>query len=475
MIIPNGGKVVIVDDKYQEILPLIKILSKKSIAVLYFSGRINEIPTKQMEGVRLLFLDMRFSTNADAKTVVSNACGLLDKIIGNNNGPYLLIVWSSTGNEYKDELEQSLADKKYKPEFILYLSKADYFESKASEIYTQIDNIKEIIDAEDLDEGEEIIEKITEKLLSDQDEMQMQFKDEDLDRLETALFEGLKEAGLLSLFILWENTVRNSVPKVVNEIYLQIPDIIPVDKKLPAMVYYLAKNRLEKQFGLVGDNDKFLAALFELNDLFSYFYSEDVVNIPCKSFQPVNIQNNTELVPSDSKFNTWKMIIPSHNYEAPGNIYKDSKKRFEFFHLVNGFEDKAVYDQINNDLKSDNSLTYVFININGECETAQDRYPVVRIIPGLIISCDRYNYYKSNGKIKDLKNAKSYLFKQFEVFEHNGNDSYLLFNINQCTFVKKKSIPKKNKLFALNRKYYLSLRQSISNDFSQQGIDLYKA
>ena len=61
---------------------------------------------------------------------------------------------------------------------------------------------------------------------------------------------------MLSLFILWENTIRNSAHKVVNEIYTQIPESIPTDKKLPAMAYYLAKKRLEKQFETVEGKDK---------------------------------------------------------------------------------------------------------------------------------------------------------------------------------------------------------------------------
>ena len=78
---------------------------------------------------------------------------------------------------------------------------------------------------------------------------------------------------------------------MVNEIFSQIPDTIPVDKKLPAMVYYLAKNRLDKQFEDVEDKDKFYAALMELNELYVYFYSEDVIKISVGEFLPINIQN----------------------------------------------------------------------------------------------------------------------------------------------------------------------------------------
>lgn len=46
--LPNGGKVVIVDDCFQEILPLINILNKNAIPVIYYSGRANELPIKPL-------------------------------------------------------------------------------------------------------------------------------------------------------------------------------------------------------------------------------------------------------------------------------------------------------------------------------------------------------------------------------------------------------------------------------------------
>ena len=79
--LPNGGKVVIVDDCFQEILPLINILNKNAIPVIYYSGRANESPIKPLHGIRLFFLDLRFSTNTDTKTIVSNACNILQTIL----------------------------------------------------------------------------------------------------------------------------------------------------------------------------------------------------------------------------------------------------------------------------------------------------------------------------------------------------------------------------------------------------------
>lgn len=53
--LPNGGKVVIVDDCFQEILPLINILNKNAIPVIYYSGRANELPIKPLQGNKIIF------------------------------------------------------------------------------------------------------------------------------------------------------------------------------------------------------------------------------------------------------------------------------------------------------------------------------------------------------------------------------------------------------------------------------------
>ena len=173
--LPNGGKVVIVDDRFQEILPLINILNKNAIPVIYYSGRASELPIKPLHGIRLFFLDLRFSTNTDTKTIVSNACNILQTILGENNGPYLLIIWSSTGTDYKEELENALGDKPYRPEFVLCLSKADYFQIKDSEVYSVIGDIEKILDEADVENINSIMEKITERVIANEDENEKVF------------------------------------------------------------------------------------------------------------------------------------------------------------------------------------------------------------------------------------------------------------------------------------------------------------
>ena len=355
------------------------------------------------------------------------------------------------------------------------LSKADYFEIKDSEVYSVIGDIEKILDEADVENIDSIMEKITERVIANEDENEKVFISSSIDKLQQELYDGLKNAGLLSLFILWENTIRNSAHKVVNEIFTQIPESIPTDKKLPAMAYYLAKNRLEKQFETVEGKDKLHAALMELNELYTYFYSEDVINISVDGFLPLNIQKNTDLVPSQAKFNAWKMISPTYKKDTPGNIYEDQNKVFEFFNLVKDYSDEKKYGEAAQRLKEDGRIMYIGVNINGECETAQNKYPVIRVIPGILIPCEVYSEYENSGVLKAINKAGDYIFNEFDPIEYNGVEYYLLFNINQSTFLRKEVIEKIEVYFTLHRKYYLKLRQALVTDFSKQGLDLYGA
>ena len=112
-------------------------------------------------------------------------------------------------------------------------------------------------------------------------------------------------------------------------------------------------------------------------------------------------------------------------------------------------------------------------NINGECETAQDKYPVIRVMPGVMIPCTVYVEYEDKKVLRPRENAKEYIFKDFEKFEYNNTNYYIIFNINQCTFLLKDSLSDLKAIFRLQKKYYLKLREQISSNFSKQGIDLY--
>ena len=56
MELPNSGRVVIIDDRREEIEPLIDVLSQRNIPLLYFDGAPASFPDKPMNGIRIIML-----------------------------------------------------------------------------------------------------------------------------------------------------------------------------------------------------------------------------------------------------------------------------------------------------------------------------------------------------------------------------------------------------------------------------------
>jgi hypothetical protein len=105
MILPNNGTVVVIDNIPSEAEPLLRLLSMNQIPAFYFSEKQEFLPTKGLECVRVVFLDLKLNEFADEKTNISTAIQVLKRIIPENNGPYILVVWSKHG-EYLTNLKQ---------------------------------------------------------------------------------------------------------------------------------------------------------------------------------------------------------------------------------------------------------------------------------------------------------------------------------------------------------------------------------
>lgn len=109
-VLPRFGKVAIVDNKHQEVEVVEQLLTANGIPYVYYDyGKlINEGEINKIDGIRLVFLDIRLEDgNEEAKNIYSVLASTIETIIGVNNGPYTIVLWT---NEYqlKDEVEDFL-------------------------------------------------------------------------------------------------------------------------------------------------------------------------------------------------------------------------------------------------------------------------------------------------------------------------------------------------------------------------------
>ena len=105
MQLSTSGRVILVDDKFDDAVPLMRVLSKNSIPFLYFDGAFGDLPETSFTGIRFVFLDLDLkgapkATGTDRdKTMASYVASVLTRLIAPDNGPLVIICWSNHSTE----------------------------------------------------------------------------------------------------------------------------------------------------------------------------------------------------------------------------------------------------------------------------------------------------------------------------------------------------------------------------------------
>lgn len=474
MLFPRCGKVLVIDDLITEAMPLLNLLGRKGVPAMYYSGKLSELPRTPFDEIRLVFCDLKYNAASDTKSVASNVLAILKALISEKNGPYILLAWSAHGTDYLGELQNTLDETKIKPEFVLQLDKGEFFISEDNNAYfdEMIDSVSGLdLDPEDETQVKKLIREKTDQLRTSQKTP----LPEALESIEKKLAEELKKANLFHLFVLWENTIAASAIETVNDIYAAIPDSIPAGKKLRAMLFYLAHYRLEKQMEDADEETKFQAAMDSLNELFSYFYSERVHELSLGQIELDKIRDIKEIEElSAAKFNQWKMLTSGNKGYHPGNIYRDAEKLFQYHGLiaVDAFTNSEKYRLIEKELKDNTNIEYVLADLSSDCDIAQRKIFVSRVVPGIMIPTEDMNRYLSEKKIKQQSGGPDYIFSLSPV-EFEGKSWYIAFNVNQMFALQMDKLADDNLMCALTNTYITNLKQRAATCVSKQGIAVF--
>jgi len=219
----KSGRVVIVDDQYDQAIPLMEALGSKGAPYLYFNGKVKTLPKKPVEGVRFVFLDIELDGMAgqDDKSKASGLVAVLKKIIGESNGPYVIIFWT-THHNVRDLVLENCATKKISPVISIDLDKADCMVG---------DSIAKITSALDLK---------------------------------------LKDIGAFQLYTEWENLIHTSASEVVEGLSNIAKEKTGKEwsKKTAALFFTLYKNYVDKNV-TENNEEKFRLSCHLLNRTFS--------------------------------------------------------------------------------------------------------------------------------------------------------------------------------------------------------------
>ena len=467
MVFPTCGNTIIVDDQLSEILPLLTLLNKKGAPVMYFSGKMQELPDKPFDTVRLVFCDLKFSPVEEEKSIVANIQAILSRLISESNGPYILLIWSTREELYQSALQEALSKMTPKPAFVLTLSKVDYFEMIDEGNQFEHDLLLQINEFElNPDEKQALASSIStfsSKFFS----AKFILKKDALTSIEHRLAERLAQVKLFNLFVHWENTIGKSALQTMNHVLSVIPSEIEQDKMHQALLYYLAKTKLDKQFDNSKTEQSFKAAMDLLDEMFvatcvSNVNELSASNIGIDSISPPNQKYSF----SRSKFNMWKMINPKIGGLHPGNIYHDKKKSFDFHGMIIDSERSAVSKEISRNKQ----VQYIFLDISSDCDIAQKKLFVSRVVPGIIIPIDVYRKY--SGKFKT--GLPNYLFRSGEVLVHEV-ESIIIFNVNQLNYLELSELSDKDLVCRLTFPYLSYIKHMAGTCILNQGLEEFNA
>jgi hypothetical protein len=127
------ARVVVVDDDQNEASTLVLALARLGIGAWHFNGDEDQLPIRPLEGVRLVFLDLRLASNGpsmELKQVLPHTLAVLERIVGESKGAVGIVYWTKNEEDI-EEFEKRLGEDlpKFKASFIQRIEdKLDFVE-----------------------------------------------------------------------------------------------------------------------------------------------------------------------------------------------------------------------------------------------------------------------------------------------------------------------------------------------------------
>ncbi|TCO71815.1 hypothetical protein [Marinisporobacter balticus] len=500
------NKVFVIDDRYEEALPIIQALAIKGISSIYWNGDIDTKPEYPLNGVRLVILDMRFSYVTDSRTIITHLFTLLKSAISNENGPYILCVWSKHDNEYLEEFKKELIKQPSIPQpyLIINMEKSNFIKvtNQRNRIY---DEMAIALDCEVGVETQKEIFEALQNLGIDETIETIETKENIFEELIHNLDEKLKEVNSLSILLIWENLANSSVNNLVNGI-AQFSELDGTwDNNIKTLIQHLATANAGKSLGET-PKEYILNALLSLNhmlpdellnQLINWHIDEDKFNFINDPAIMKEVNNSVYSISKPSKkfivkkdnevYKTFKYMSDIERYEEedryvckelynkylnflgnsnfkllcerimsgdikkPGSIYKVDD--FELLKELSGF----VFKDKNKINIKHNSL--VKLDISSSCDYAQNKLKRVRVLFGIMIE-DLY--------FSDINNTEDiYCTPELNI---DGKNFKIAFNFHYITNECNDNLIQTDKLFSFRELLLTEIKHKLSTYISRVGI-----
>ncbi|MEC0134351.1 MULTISPECIES: hypothetical protein [Paenibacillus] len=437
-------KVIIIDDQFEEALPIINALSSKGIYSAYWNGHYENQPSVPLSGVRLVILDIQFSSATDQHLINTNLFGLLSKSVSLQNGPYILCMWSKHNNEYYKSFKSALKQqtKVPQPYLITNIEKSDFVEV----IYGN-EATKRLI-ATTIDDLEDIPFKLELRQMVDQYNVtQFNYKEGSIEKLFDHLNEKISEMNSLSTLLIWENIVSQAANSLVNDIASLSDSGADWDNNIKNIIQRLAIANAGKSLENSDSANKYVVnALASLNHMLpdelwnqvekvsideqKYRFikepniklsvDDDVFSVSkikkfsvkknerdyCSFSSISEVKEHPDVKILESLHNQYINVLGHTNFKllcekAPKNEILKPGKLFYVNNqsLLNEMAQCVFNDSKFNIDPEDNTIKLVKLDISSSCDYAQNKLKKVRVLFGIIVDSNNFSKIQKSESI----------------------------------------------------------------------------
>jgi len=454
--LPKNGRVLIIDDEAQQVIPLQLALSKFQISTTWYNGEIDYLPEIKYNDVRIIILDLNLvgssSLNwvSDKSIIISTFTNILEKGI-----PYVIFLWSMNETEHLEDVSKLFDEelKEYKPIVpLISINKSDFF-----------------------DEGFDKDEKPFWVLKNPN-------SNEVIETLKHYISEGIsKNIDSIEALFKWENIVSESSAYVVNDIINLALLTGDINSGLKSIYFNLAKAYWGKHVSKQDFPEIIKSSLPNLNLILNdYVDSLIAAKLQIEHFIQSDFEKDLDSLLVANVNSKLLLSFDKTETVVPGNVYNNSNDRGMKNRIIQDIIDDSTFiDEFEPTLNKDeteskDSLFQKFINtirqrlasestsINIEvtpiCDYSQKKYVNNRIIGGVLLPI-KY--------LVNLKRTADFFYTSAPILY---NKEIFVIVIDFRYLESKDSGTLKNSIFRIRHVFLNEIQVNLARQISRPGL-----